>query len=104
MRCSVIFGVLLIGLAASRVAHAGDCVPYVGHWTFWGQCSGDVPLGSGSAVWSISSGKVVNVYSSCGGWAGKSVRIDQGDGRYQYSHINAAVSVGQWVGYGTYLG
>ena len=82
----------------------GSCVPYVGHWRFWGECSNDVPLGAGSPVYSLSSGEVVSVYASCGGYAGRSVRVDYGDGRYMYAHINSNVAVGQWLSPGSLVG
>jgi hypothetical protein len=80
------------------------CVPDVGHWRFWGECSGDVPLASGSEVRSLSSGRIELVYASCGGWAGRSVRVDQGDGRYMYAHVDAAVATGDWVSPGSLIG
>jgi hypothetical protein len=80
------------------------CVDYVGHWTFWGECSQDVPLGSGGGVYAILPGQVVNVYPSCGGWAGQSIRVDDGSGRTMYGHVNAAVSIGQWIQPGQYVG
>jgi hypothetical protein len=85
-------------------AEVGACVPYVGHWTFWGECSGDVGLPVGSEVRSMSWGQVVLVYPSCGGYAGRSVRVDHGDGRYMYAHIDAAVSTGQWLAPGQLVG
>ncbi len=80
------------------------CVPDVGHWRFWGACSGDVPLAPGEEVRSMSWGQVVTVYPSCGGFAGRSIRVDHGDGRYMYAHVNAAVSQGQWIGPGDPVG
>lgn len=90
--------------SASFEARAAECVPPSGHWKFWGQCSGDVPMSAGSAVYSMSYGQVVQVYPSCGGYAGKSVRIDYGDDRYMYAHLNTNISQGQWVWPGTYIG
>jgi hypothetical protein len=81
-----------------------SCVPYTGHWNFWGDCSEDVPLGAGAAVHAFRAGQVTQVYPSCGGYAGQSIRLDSGSGRTMYAHVNAAVSVGQSVQPGSYLG
>src|SRR5688572_1206959 len=89
---------------STETSELATCVPYVGHWRFWGECSGDVPLAAGSPVYSLSSGQVTQVYASCGGYAGRSVRVDYGDGRYMYAHIDANVSVGQWIWPGSLVG
>jgi hypothetical protein len=91
---------------AAPLSAGASCVPWADHWAFWGECSGDVPLAAGTEVRSLSAGQVVQVYPSCGGWAGRSVRVDHGDGRYMYAHLDAAVAVavGDWVVPGTRIG
>lgn len=89
---------------------AGDdalsaCVDDVGHWSFWGACAEDVPLGASTPVYASSPGTVVQVYPSCGGLAGQSIRVEDASGtRTMYAHVNAAVSVGQSLQTGTYVG
>ena len=46
---------------STETSELATCVPYVGHWWFWGECSGDVPLAAGSPVYSLSSGQVTQV-------------------------------------------
>jgi hypothetical protein len=91
-----------LAIDASEIG--GTCVPDVGHWRFWGECSGDVPLGAGSEVRSLSAGQVVSVNPSCGGFAGRSVRVDHGDGRYMYAHVDSAVAAGTWLSPGSLVG
>ena len=118
MRGSLLFGVLALAGSGCVGNLGGDnrsgpslgaetrpyCVSDYGHWHFWAECAEDVPLAPGDVVTSVSRGRVVSVYGSCGGAAGSGVRVDDGDGRHQYSHVEPWVHVGDWLEVGTPIG
>ena len=118
MRGSLLFGVLALAGSGCVGNLGGDnrsgpslgaetrpyCVSDYGHWHFWAECAEDVPLAPGDVVTSVSRGRVVSVYGSCGGAAGSGVRVDDGDGRHQYSHLEPWVHVGDWLEVGAPVG
>jgi len=91
MRGSLLFGVLALAGSGCVGNLGGDnrsgpslgaetrpyCVSDYGHWHFWAECAEDVPLAPGDVVTSVSRGRVVSVYGSCGGAAGSGVRVDE---------------------------